>query len=35
MMSLWRRLTSPRGYAVLPKVRRTGLIERCAPPGGN
>ena len=26
---------APRGYAVLPKVRRNGLIERCALPAGD
>ena len=35
MMGLGCRLASPRGYAVLPKVRRNGLLERCALPAGD
>ena len=27
-------VASPRGHAVLPKVRKNGLLERCALPAG-
>ena len=27
-------IVSPHGHAVLPKRRRNGLVERCAPPEG-
>ena len=28
-------ITSPRGYAVVPKLRRNGLVARCEPPAGD
>ena len=28
-------ITSPRGYAVVPKLRRNGLVAQCKPPAGN
>ena len=28
-------VASPRGYAVVPKVRRNGLVARCEPPAGD
>lgn len=28
------KIVSPHGHAVVPKRRRNGLVERCAPPGG-
>lgn len=27
-------IVSPRGHTVLPKRRRNGLVQRCAPPEG-
>jgi hypothetical protein len=27
-------IVSPYGHAVVPKLRKNGLVERCAPPGG-
>ena len=27
-------IVSPHGHAVVPKHRRNGLVERCAPPEG-
>ena len=27
-------IVSPHGHTVVPKVRKNGLVERCAPPGG-
>ncbi len=27
-------IVSPHGHAVVPKRRRNGLVERCAPPEG-
>ena len=27
-------IVSPHGHAVVPKLRRNGLVERCAPPEG-
>jgi hypothetical protein len=28
-------IASPRGYAVVPKFRRNGLVARCEPPAGD
>ena len=28
-------VASPRGYAVVPKLRRNGLVARCELPAGN
>jgi hypothetical protein len=28
-------IASPRGYAVVPKLRKNGLVARCEPPAGD
>jgi hypothetical protein len=28
-------VTSPRGYAVVPRLRKNGLVARCEPPTGD
>jgi hypothetical protein len=28
-------VASPRGYAVVPKLRKNGLVARCEPPAGD
>ena len=28
-------VTSPGGYAVVPKLRKNGLVARCEPPAGD
>jgi len=28
-------VASPEGYAVVPKLRRNGLVARCEPPAGD